>query len=125
MFRLIGRLDLKFPNVVKGINLEGTRKVGEPYQLAQKYYNEGIDELIIADIIASHYSAGIATHLYNDIADNIFVPTILSGGVITVVAPLLIVQLGLKSWTEICGLLLIIFVVIAFFLQDKFPDNLQ
>tara|TARA_B100001109_G_C18823393_1_gene455678 strand:- start:179 stop:928 length:750 start_codon:yes stop_codon:yes gene_type:complete len=81
MFRIIGRLDLKFPHVVKGINLEGTRKVGNPYELAEKYYRDDIDELIIADIIASHFSTGVSTPLYYDIADNIFVPTILSGGV--------------------------------------------
>ena len=53
--RLIARLDIKSNNVVKGINLEGIRKIGEPKILAKKYYDEGIDEIIYMDVVASLY----------------------------------------------------------------------
>ena len=43
--RLIGRLDIKGQNLIKGVHLEGLRKIGEPSKFATSYYNEGIDEL--------------------------------------------------------------------------------
>ena len=54
-FRIIARLDIKNEYIVKGINFEGIRKVGSPKILAQKYYNEGIDEIIYMDVVASLY----------------------------------------------------------------------
>ena len=45
--RIIARLDIKNEFVIKGINLEGLRKIGNPIKIAQNYYNQGIDEIII------------------------------------------------------------------------------
>ena len=53
--RLIPRLDIKKGNVIKGINLEGLRKVGLGVDLANKYYNQGADEILIMDAVASLY----------------------------------------------------------------------
>jgi len=53
--RTIARIDIKNESVIKGINLEGLRKVGDPIDLAKKYYSEGIDELLIIDSVASLY----------------------------------------------------------------------
>ena len=53
--RIISRLDIKNEFVIKGINLEGLRKVGNPIELASKYYNENIDEIIYVDAVASLY----------------------------------------------------------------------
>ena len=53
--RIIARLDVKGSNVVKGIQMEGLRIVGEPNALARKYYEQGADELIFMDIVASLY----------------------------------------------------------------------
>ena len=44
--RLIARLDVKDENLVKGIQMEGLRKLGDPNQFARRYYEEGIDELL-------------------------------------------------------------------------------
>ena len=44
--RIIPRLDIKGPNLVKGINLEGLRIIGDPQEFAEKYYLEGADEII-------------------------------------------------------------------------------
>ena len=48
--RIIARLDVKSPNMVKGIHLEGLRKLGNPHDFAKKYYHQGIDEIIYMDI---------------------------------------------------------------------------
>ena len=53
--RLIARLDIKSPNLVKGIQLEGLRKIGNPNDFAKKYYDQGIDEIYYEDIVASLY----------------------------------------------------------------------
>ncbi len=53
--RIIPRLDIKGPNVIKGIDLEGLRVVGNPTELARKYYEEGADEILYIDIVASLY----------------------------------------------------------------------
>ena len=53
--RIISRLDIKNQNLIKGINLEGLRVVGEPNKYALKYYNEGVDEIIFMDVVASLY----------------------------------------------------------------------
>ena len=51
--RIIARLDIKNNYVIKGINLEGLRKIGNPKKIIEKYYKEGIDEVIIIDSVAS------------------------------------------------------------------------
>lgn len=51
--RLISRIDIKGENVIKGIHLEGLRVIGNPNKIASNYYNEGIDEIIFMDVVAS------------------------------------------------------------------------
>ena len=53
--RIIARLDIKNNNVIKGINLEGLRKIGNPQSIINNYYNQNIDELLIIDSVASLY----------------------------------------------------------------------
>ena len=53
--RIIARIDIKNNYVIKGINLEGLRKIGNPKSIIEKYYNQGIDEIIIMDSVASLY----------------------------------------------------------------------
>ena len=55
-FRLIARLDIKGPNLVKGIQLEGLRIIGDPHQHAVRYYEQGADELIYVDTVAADSS---------------------------------------------------------------------
>ena len=54
--RIISRLDIKNNFVIKGINLEGLRKVGDPIELATNYYNSCVDEIILIDAVASLYN---------------------------------------------------------------------
>jgi len=53
--RVIARIDVKNEFVIKGIHLEGLRKVGDPNELAKKYYDLGIDEIIFMDAVAAYY----------------------------------------------------------------------
>jgi len=81
MIRIIAKLDVKPPNVVKPVHFEGLRKMGNPSELAKKYYDQGADELFYIDIVASLYRREI---LFNDIervANELFVPFAAGGGV--------------------------------------------
>lgn len=82
--RLIARLDIKAPNLIKGIRLEGLRKVGDPNDFAIKYYEAGIDELVYIDIVASLYNRNSLGDLVRRTAENVFIPLTVGGGVRTV-----------------------------------------
>ena len=78
--RIISKIEIKNDYVVKGINLEGIRKIGDPEKIANQYYKDGIDEIIFSDVVASLYQRN---HLYDFIkkfSTNIFVPMTLGGG---------------------------------------------
>ena len=78
--RLIPRLDIKGPNVVKGIHLEGLRVLGKPEDFARHYYNEGADELLYVDIVASLYGRNSLLDLVRRTAAEIFIPLCVGGG---------------------------------------------
>lgn len=79
--RLIARLDIKGPNLIKGIHLEGLRVIGDPQQFAREYYEQGADELIYMDIVASLYGRNNLTDIVRRAAHDIFVPLTVGGGV--------------------------------------------
>ncbi len=79
--RLIARLDIKGPNLIKGVHLEGLRVVGDPQAFAERYYLEGIDELIYMDIVASLYGRNNLTDIVRRTAEKIFVPLTVGGAV--------------------------------------------
>lgn len=78
--RLIARLDVKAPNLVKGIQLEGLRKLGDPNIFAKKYYQEGIDEIYFEDIVASLYERNSLVGIIKRTTENVFVPITVGGG---------------------------------------------
>jgi cyclase len=78
--RLIARLDIKSPNLIKGIHLEGLRKIGDPQQFAQGYYAAGADEIIYMDIVASLYNRYSLSDLVRRTAEQVFVPITVGGG---------------------------------------------
>lgn len=80
-FRLISRLDIKNEFIVKGINFEGIRKVGNPEVMAEKYYKEGIDEIIYMDVVASLYERNTITKYIKEAAKKVFVPLTVGGGI--------------------------------------------
>ena len=79
--RLIARLDIKGPNLIKGINLEGLRIIGSPNDYAIKYYEQGIDELIYMDCVASLYGRNHLSDLVINASKDIFVPITVGGGI--------------------------------------------
>jgi imidazole glycerol-phosphate synthase subunit HisF len=81
--RVIARLDIKAPNLVKGIHLEGLRVIGDPAEHAVRYYQQGADELVYIDIVASLYERNNLTDLVARTASEIFVPLTVGGGVRT------------------------------------------
>jgi imidazole glycerol-phosphate synthase subunit HisF len=81
--RLITRLEVKGNFVVKGIRMEGLRRVGTPAELTRKYFEAGIDEIIYNDIVASLYDRNHLTDLLSMAADQIFIPIVAGGGVRT------------------------------------------
>lgn len=79
--RLIPRLDIKGPNLIKGIHLEGLRVVGDPQVYARRYYEAGADELLYMDIVASLYGRNSLTEIVRQTAHNLFIPLTVGGGI--------------------------------------------
>ena len=79
--RVIARLDIKGPKLIKGVQLEGLRVVGDPHEHAVRYYNEGADELLFIDIVASLYQRNNLTDLIKRAADQVYVPITVGGGI--------------------------------------------
>lgn len=79
--RIIARIDVKNEFVIKGIHLEGLRKVGNPHELAVRYYEAGIDEIIFMDAVASLYGRNNLFHIIEQACRDVFVPITIGGGI--------------------------------------------
>ena len=79
--RLIARLDIKNSFVIKGINLEGLRKIGDPIILSKKYYDDGIDEIIFMDAVASLYGRNNLFNIIEEACKEVFIPITIGGGI--------------------------------------------
>ncbi|MBC5768391.1 imidazole glycerol phosphate synthase subunit HisF [Ramlibacter albus] len=79
--RIIARLDIKGPNLIKGVHLEGLRVVGDPNEHAVRYYEEGADELLFIDIVASLYQRNNLSDIIKRAADRVYVPITVGGGI--------------------------------------------
>jgi len=82
--RIIARLDIKGPNLVKGIHLEGLRVLGKPEQFARHYYEMGADELMYVDVVASLYERNGLHDIISRTAKEIFIPLTVAGGIRTI-----------------------------------------
>lgn len=78
--RIIPRLDIKGPNLVKGIHLEGLRVLGKPEAFAQYYYELGADELLYMDVVASLYGRNSLLDIIERTSKEIFIPLTVGGG---------------------------------------------
>ena len=81
MTRVIGRLDVKGRRLIKGIQYEGVRVIGDALDFAKKYYADGIDELVYIDAVASLYGRPSMTDLLKDTVQDVFVPVTAGGGI--------------------------------------------
>lgn len=79
--RVIARLDIKGPNLVKGIHLEGLRVLGTPAQFAEYYYKNGADELFYQDVVASLYGRNSLDDIITQTAQTAFIPLTVGGGI--------------------------------------------
>lgn len=78
--RVIPRLDIKGPNLVKGVHMEGLRVLGKPERFARYYYEQGADELIYMDAVASLYGRNNLLHIVERTAREILIPLCVGGG---------------------------------------------
>lgn len=79
--RIIPRLDIKGHNLIKGIRLEGLRVVGDPHAFALRYYEQGADELVFMDIVASLYQRNSLSDIIRRAADRVYIPITVGGGI--------------------------------------------
>ena len=79
--RIIARLDIKAPNLVKGMHLEGLRVLGSPSNFAKSYFDAGVDEIHYQDIVASLYNRSSIADLVTETAEHLFVPLTVGGGI--------------------------------------------
>lgn len=79
--RLISRLDIKGTNLIKGIRFEGLRVIGSPNEKARQYYEEGVDELLYIDTVASLYNRNYLGALVTEVIKDVFVPITVGGGI--------------------------------------------
>lgn len=82
--RIIPCLDVKDGKVVKGINFVGLKEVGDPVKLAQKYYEQGADELVFLDITATHEGRDTMIQVVRNVASSIYMPFTVGGGLKTI-----------------------------------------
>jgi len=81
--RIIPRLDIKGPNLVKGIHLEGLRVLGKPERFARHYYEQGADELLYMDVVASLYGRNSLLDIVARTSKEVFIPLTVGGGLRT------------------------------------------
>jgi cyclase len=79
--RVMPRLDIKGPNLVKGVHLEGLRVLGRPEWFAARYYLDGADELIYIDQVASLYGRNNLSEIVSRAAEQLHIPLTVGGGV--------------------------------------------
>ena len=79
--RIIPCLDVKAGKVVKGINFVGLKEVGDPVELAKKYYEQGADELVFLDITATYEQRDTMVEVVKKVAEQIFIPFTVGGGI--------------------------------------------
>lgn len=79
--RVIARMDIKGPNLVKGIHLEGLRVLGKPEDFARYYYENGADELFYQDVVASLYERNSLHDIVSKTAKESFIPLTVGGGI--------------------------------------------
>lgn len=82
--RIIPRLDVKMEWLIKGVQMEGWRKVGDPAEYAKNYADEGADELLFMDVVASLYERNSLHDIVRKVASAVFVPMTVGGGIRTV-----------------------------------------
>jgi cyclase len=79
--RIIPCLDVKAGRVVKGVHFQGLRDAGDPVEIARRYDEQGADEIAFLDITASAEERDIIIHVVEQVAEQVFIPLTVGGGV--------------------------------------------
>ena len=79
--RIIPCLDIRDGRVVKGVNFVGIRDAGDPVEAAISYNQAGADELVLLDINASHEKRGTMLDVVSRVAEQVFIPFTVGGGI--------------------------------------------
>lgn len=79
--RVIARLDIKGKNLIKGVQLEGLRVLGDPNEFARRYYSKGIDEILYIDTVATVYARSFLSTFLEAAVSDVFIPVTAGGGV--------------------------------------------
>lgn len=82
--RIIPCLDVNNGRVVKGVNFVSLRDAGDPVEIAKAYDKAGADELVFLDITASSDARGTVVDMVRKVAENVFIPFTVGGGIRTV-----------------------------------------
>ena len=83
MLRIIPRIDIKGTNLVKGVNFEGLRSLGNPCSFAKFYYEKGADELLFVDVVSSLYNQRSSIPEISEFLSKCFIPCTAAGGIKT------------------------------------------
>src|SRR5437763_1591384 len=95
--RIIPCLDVDRGRVVKGTNFVGLRDAGDPVEVARRYETEGADELVFLDISASHEGRAILLDMIRRVAEQVFMPFTVGGGIRTLDDATQIIQAGAEK----------------------------
>src|SRR5216110_2771857 len=95
--RIIPCLDVDRGRVVKGINFLNLRDAGDPVEVARRYEEEGADELVFLDISASHEGRAILLDMVRKVAEQIFMPFTVGGGIRTIDDATQLIQAGAEK----------------------------
>ena len=79
--RVIVCLDVRDGKTTKGVKFEGNVDIGDPVEMAKRYYEDGVDELVFYDITASSEGRGIMIDVVRRVAEQIFIPFSVGGGI--------------------------------------------
>ena len=82
--RVISKIDIKGAHVIKPIKFDGVRKVGDPVELALRYYQNSCDEIILTNIVGTLYDKNWIIKVLKEISKNVFIPVAIGGGVSSV-----------------------------------------
>jgi imidazole glycerol-phosphate synthase subunit HisF len=95
--RIIPCLDVKLGRVVKGVHFIGLQDVGDPVTIAKRYEAEGADELVFLDITATHEGRDIMVDIVRRVAEVIFMPYTVGGGIRTLADATMLIQAGAEK----------------------------
>ncbi len=98
--RIIPKIDIKDGRLVKGIQLDGLRDLGKASRFVEYYYNNGADEILYYDAVASLYGRNSLNNFIKEVSKNVFIPIIVTGGIRSIKD----IEFALKSGADKVGI---------------------